>query len=106
MRTMNENELEMYKVLFNSKTARMDNYEACREFYKKVYNVDFPDLKGYPNFFTIERSVRMLKSEYAELTDTEEREVKLQKMAEYKERALDRNKPVKNEEIQLGGIYW
>ena len=99
MRSMTSDESVMYQILKNSKSCRDSNWEAVRTFYQAQYVVSLPELRGLPTVWTVERMVRTLKSTYPrELTDPEERQIKAEQETEFKEKARDDNRPVKEEE--------
>ena len=107
MRRMTEDELTMFQILKNNKDCRNNNWEAVRRFYMTQYGINLPALRGVPTIWTIERMIRSLKEVYPnELTDQEERQIKEDMQSVYKEKALDRNKPMKpkatHEQIGLG----
>lgn len=106
MRKMTDEEVVMYNILKNDRVCRNNNYEAVRSFYLKVYGIQLPKIDhDMPSIWTIERMIRTLKSTYPSvLTDPEERQIKQQKVSEFKEKALDENKPIKpTEEKQVQG---
>jgi len=110
MRPMTEEEKTMFTILKNNPECRLSNEEALREFYLLMYGINIPKLDGVMKIQTVLRMIRTLKSEYPkELTDPEERQIKADMQMIYKERALDRNKPIKpvkepekREQIGLG----
>ena len=110
MRPMTEEELTMFTILKNNPECRKNNEKALREFYLLMYGINLPELDGTMKIQTVLRMIRTLKELYpAELTDKEERQIKADMEAIYKERALDRNKPIKpvkepekREQIGLG----
>ena len=104
MREMTENEQLMFNIIKEHKDY--SNYNLVREFYFQRYGINLPDLKGFEEYGTVERWVRLLKSLYpSELTTPEEREARKDAEDKFKEMALDRNKPVKPDE-QLGlGLF-
>lgn len=96
MREMSEAEELMYRILKNNKMARDSNWEAVRLFYLEKYGINLPKLEGKEAIWTVERMIRTLKALYPkDLTDAEERQIKAEKEMQYKEQALDRNKPIK-----------
>ena len=107
---MTEEEQTMFTILKNNPECRLSNEEALREFYLLMYGINIPKLDGTMKIQTVLRMIRTLKSEYPkELTDPEERQIKADMQMIYKERALDRNKPIKSvkepekrEQIGLG----
>ncbi len=101
MREMTKDEQVLYNILKNDPNCRKSNYEAVRKFYKEVYGIYLPIIpRDMPSIWTVERSIRTLKSTYPkELTDTKEREIKAEMVDRYKEMALDENKPVKPKEM-------
>lgn len=102
MKRMSDDELALYQIIKNNRSCRNSNWEATRAFYKIQYGVDLPDLKGLPTPSSIDRTIRMLKSLYPkDLTDSEERKIKEDQITKYKEAALDKNKPVKEEQTRL-----
>ena len=107
MREMTDNELLMYNIIKEHKGY--SNYNLVREFYFQRYGINLPDLKGFEEYGTVERWVRLLKSLYPnELTDDDERQARQDAEDKYKEMALDRNKPIKPEKheqtsLLLGG---
>lgn len=104
MKKMTEDELALYKIIKNNRSCRNSNWEATRAFYKIQYGVDLPDLKGLPTPSSIDRTIRALKALYPkDLTDEEERKIKEDQISKFKEAALDKNKPVKDEQI---GLWW
>lgn len=100
MRKITEDEVVMFNILKNDRVCRNNNYEAVRSFYKKQYGLELPRINSeLPSIWTVERMIRTLKSTYpSQLTDKEERQIKMQKVSEFKEMALDDNKPLKPKE--------
>ena len=110
MRNMTDDEKLMYSILVNNDNAKKSNWEAVREFYWQRYMIKLPKLDGMLTVWTIERMVRTLKSMYRECSNKESRQIKKEQEIEYKERALDQNKPmrpqeVKTEQVTLNG-WW
>ena len=101
---MNREEFAMYTILKNNRKARHSNWEAVRMFFKAMYGVNLPEItEDLPSVWTVERMIRTLKATYPKaLTDSEERQIKKQKEAEFKERALDKNRPVLTEQLGIG----
>lgn len=95
MRPMTDDERVLYNILKDNPEARSSNWEAVRQFYFRRYLVKLPDLKGLPTVWTIERSIRTLKSLYHECNDEKANKVHEDKVSEYKNMALDHNKPAK-----------
>lgn len=107
MREMTDKEQVMYDILKNNPKARKNNYEAVREWYRQVYGINLPSLeKCEEQYATVERWIRLLKSLYpSELTDDEERKLKADLEEQFKEKALDKNKPVKKETQGTLGLF-
>lgn len=103
MREISEKENIMFDILKTNKRCRDNNYEAVREWYRRVYGINLPSLENCEEQYgTVERWIRLLKSEYPnELTDSEERQIKKEMEMEFKERALDKNKPIRHEQTSL-----
>lgn len=100
MREMSENEQLMYDIIKNHKEE--SNYNLVREFYFQRYGINLPDLKGFEEYGTVERWIRLLKSLYPnDLTTPDERKARQDAEDKYKEMALDRNKPIKHEQTSL-----
>lgn len=95
MREMTDKEKVMFNILKNDPKARASNYEAVRQWYKQVYNVNMPSLSECEEQYgTVERWVRGLKALYPhELGDDSERKIHSDLETKFKEEALDRNKP-------------
>lgn len=106
MREATDKEKVMYDILKNNKKCRENNYEAVREWYRRVYGINLPSLENCEEQYgTVERWIRALKALYPnELTDDTERQLKSDMESQFKENALDRNKPYigKNEQMGLG----
>ena len=109
MREISDKEMVMFRILKESPKARRNNYEAVREWYREVYGINLPSLENCEEEYgTVERWIRMLKSLYPnELTDSTERQLKADMEANFKEKALDKNKPYikpeqKEEQLGLG----
>ena len=96
MREATEKEMVMYDILRTNKRCRDNNYEAVREWYRRVYGINLPSLENCEEQYgTVERWIRALKALYPdELTDGEERQLKADMEEQFKDKALDRNKPV------------
>lgn len=107
MRDMTRKEEVMFDILKNNKRCRDNNYEAVREWYRQVYGINLPSLDNCDEQYgTVERWIRQLKALYPhELTDETERQIKRDMEDTFKENALDKNKPIKHEQIGmlLGG---
>ena len=103
-RTMTDKEKTMFNILKYNKKARNNNYEAVREWYRVTYGINLPSLENCEEEYgTVERWIRQLKSLYpSELTDEEERKIKSDMEDVFKERALDKNKPMKQEQMGIG----
>ena len=108
MREMTTNERALYNILANNQVARNNNWEAVRMFYWQQYKVNLPDLRELPTVWTIERSIRTLKETYRECSDKYSRDLKKEKEDEFKEKALDKNKPAKTtpKEEQIELVWW
>ena len=113
MREMTNDELTLYEIIKNNKDA--SNYELVKKMYS-TYGIELPDIpKDLPSIWTIERQIRLLKQTYPNaLTSQKERQIKAEKVSEYKDMALDKNKPMlprnglKQEQVSLGlfGESW
>lgn len=106
MRDKTKNEQLMYDILTNNKDARMNNYEACRLFYKE-FGIELPVIKDMPSIWTVERYIRLLKANYKECNDDDSKSVKEDKITDYKEQFLGDNAyltPEKHEQTKLG--WW
>lgn len=105
MQEMNNDQMILYKVLKESLKARNSNWEAVREFYWEAYGVNLPLLENMPSIWTIERNIRQLKATYKDLRGSNEtQQAKLEKVAQYKEMALDKNKPIRPTETKYEEI--
>jgi len=104
MREMTKDERIMYEILKNNKSARDSNWEAVREFFWQRYDINLPKLDNTVTVWTVERMIRTLKALYHECTDEEERMIKAAMEDEYKEKALDKNKPLKPQETKYEEI--
>lgn len=106
MREMTDDEKKLFEIIKSNTDA--SNYEIVREMYRKAYGIEMPYIpKELPSIWTIERQIRLLKQTYpSQLTNPKERQIKAEKETEYKDMALDKNKPyiAKNELNEQGTL--
>lgn len=101
MRAMTKEESKLYQIIKQNKNN--SNWDIVRLFYKEQYNIELPDLRNVPTVWTVERWIRLLKETYrSDLTTKEERDIKNDMQSKYKEMALPKNRPVKEEQGTLG----
>lgn len=104
MREMTKEEQMMYQILRDHPECRKNNWEAVREFYWQYYQINLPKLDKTLAIWTIERMIRTLKSLFHECNDEEAKMIKSAMESEYKEQALDKNKPFRPEEVKYEDI--
>lgn len=95
MKKMNANNvMAIYLLLKDNELCRLNNYLTIQHFYKREYNIDFPDIPSYaPNIATVDRVIRQLKSIHLELRG-DEKTIKMKKKleGEYKDMSTDKSK--------------